>query len=240
MLARAAELALKRDGDTGTARERLDAIYDVAVLSLGQSNDLTHGVAYSELDADGLAPAVRTLFALTRRTLEAGAELLADARERQQHGGLPQVPELRLSTTGTPRRLALAVESAVLRMVQEATSNAIRHAGASEVTVRLDFGADRVRAAVTDDGRGFVRPASAERAGGHGVGLGLTGLARRISRLGGRLLVESSADTGTTIAVEFQYRRPLCGPLPEPRPGVVPGRRGARRPGRGAGRSSSR
>ncbi|MFC8450757.1 sensor histidine kinase [Kitasatospora sp. NPDC057223] len=220
MLARAAELALERDGDAGTARERLGAIYDVAVLSLGQSQDLTHGAAYSELGADGLEPAVRTLFALTRRTLEAGAELLADSPQQWSRCGDRRLPELSLSTTGTPRRLPLPVESAVLRMIQEATSNAIRHSGASEVTIRLHFGADRIRAAVTDDGCGLA-PAG----GGQGVGLGLAGLARRISRLGGRLLVDSPAGAGTTIAVEFRYRRPAHGPADGRRPGAAPGHR---------------
>ena len=237
MLARAAELALGRDDDNGTARERLGAIYDVAVLSLGQSQDLTHGVAYSELDAGGLEPAVRTLFALTRRTLEAGAELLTDSPQQWARYGCQEVPELLLSTTGTPRRLTLPVESAVLRMIQEATSNAVRHAGATEVTVRLDFGADRVRAVVTDDGRGLARTAAPGAAdggnggdGGDGIGLGLTGLARRISRLGGRLLVDSTAGTGTTIAVEFRYDRPTYGPVPRHRDRRGPG--AGRRPHR--------
>ncbi|WP_371481281.1 sensor histidine kinase [Kitasatospora sp. NBC_00315] len=220
MLVRAAELALGRDQDADTVRERLAAIRDVAALSLGQANDLTHGAAYSELDTGGLAPAVRNLVALTRRTLAAGAELLVE-HPHEGDGGAHRLPELVLETTGGPRRLALPVESAVLRMIQEATSNAIRHSGASTVRIRLEFGPDRMRARVEDDGRGL------EPGAGTGVGLGLAGLERRIGALGGRLLMDSTA-TGTVIAVEFPYqvapsarrdrpphiRRPAKGPGP--------------------------
>ncbi|MFC9326267.1 sensor histidine kinase [Kitasatospora sp. NPDC057015] len=217
MLVRAAELALARADDGASVRERLAAIRAVAALSLGQSQDLVHGVAYSELAAGGLEPAARTLVALTTRTLEAGADLQAEA-ETEADGRWPagagrwRRPELALRTTGEPRRLELAVESAMLRMIQESTSNAVRHAGAADVVVELAFLADRVRVTVTDDGAGLPGALGPDGANGAGVGLGLAALSGRVRGLGGRLLVESGPGAGTAITAEFTDRDGAVGP----------------------------
>jgi signal transduction histidine kinase len=103
--------------------------------------------------------------------------------------------------TGLDRRLAPQVETTVYRVVQEALTNVVRHAKAQSVSVLLEYRGDSVVCIVEDDGRGFdvtsVLQANDMRR------LGLYGMQERISLVGGKLAVESSAGVGTTVFVEI-------------------------------------
>lgn len=88
------------------------------------------------------------------------------------------------------QRLAPDTETAIYRIVQEALSNAVRHAHAEHVGLRVEQHTDRVRLAVEDDGHGFDP-------GGVRAGFGLTGMRERALLAGGRLWV-NSADGGPT------------------------------------------
>ena len=90
-----------------------------------------------------------------------------------------------METTGDVRALCEVVEENLLRIGQEALTNVIKHAGASEVRVSLDFGPQAVTLRVKDNGRGFTPdncPGSRE---GH---FGLLGISERAKRLNGQLL----------------------------------------------------
>ena len=83
----------------------------------------------------------------------------------------------------------------VMRVVQEAVTNVVKHAGASTIVMRTGDGRDpdgraAVFVEIRDDGRGIRGQAPAGR--------GLAGMTRRARRLGGRLVIES-AETGTTV-----------------------------------------
>ncbi|GAA2241882.1 hypothetical protein GCM10010430_24330 [Kitasatospora cystarginea] len=201
LLVRAADRALPV-GAPGfeRARERLAAVHDTALLSLGQAQDLTAGVALSQLAAGGLVPALTGYVELSRRNLDIVRGLLELGPAGSSCASTLRAPELRLRITGTARRLGLVAESAALRLVQEAVANAVRHAGAETVTVELRHLPDRVRLLVRDDGAGLP----AERR--PGPGLGLAGLEERIGRIGGRLTLDSVPGGGTTVAVEFPDR----------------------------------
>lgn len=92
-------------------------------------------------------------------------------------------------------------ELALYRIVQEALNNALRHARASVITVRVTRQGDVAMATVTDDGVGF--DAEASRSGGHASdrGLGLFGMQERAEYVGGRVEVESRGGRGTTVRV---------------------------------------
>jgi signal transduction histidine kinase len=94
-------------------------------------------------------------------------------------------------------RLPLAVETSLFRVVQEAMTNVVRHAGATRVDVLVQRSGDRVRVMVEDDGVGFEP--DHVRGGDH---LGLVGIEERAEALGGSLTVESSPGAGTTVVVE--------------------------------------
>lgn len=94
-------------------------------------------------------------------------------------------------------RLPAVVETALYRVVQEAVTNAVRHADATRIDVLVERRDGRVRAMVEDNGKGFV-PGTA----GETERLGLIGIRERAEALGGTLTIESAPGEGTTIAVE--------------------------------------
>jgi PAS domain S-box-containing protein len=98
---------------------------------------------------------------------------------------------------GQERRLPLTIEEDLYRIVQEALTNAVKHAKAQQVTVRLRFGDHHFGLEVSDDGVGFD-PTRARQSGG----LGLRGIEERVQHIGGRLLVNSAPDEGTVLQVE--------------------------------------
>jgi PAS domain S-box-containing protein len=93
-------------------------------------------------------------------------------------------------------RLPPDVETHVYRMVNEGLTNAVRHAGARQVSVLLQRRADGLEAIIEDDGRGFDASA-----GGAGDQLGLRGMRERAALLGGTVEVESRPGGGTTVFV---------------------------------------
>ncbi|HET9287925.1 MAG TPA: ATP-binding protein, partial [Gaiella sp.] len=97
-------------------------------------------------------------------------------------------------------RLPSETETVLYRVVQEALTNVVKHAGASRVSILVVRRGDAVAAVVEDDGSGF-EPSTAREAG-----LGLAGMRERMALVDGALRVESSEGGGTTIAVEVPVR----------------------------------
>jgi signal transduction histidine kinase len=93
-------------------------------------------------------------------------------------------------------RLPSEVETALYRVVQEAMTNVVKHAGATRVSVLLTRRDGAVAVVVEDDGRGFDPTVSDDN------GIGLIGMRERIELLGGRLRIESAEGSGTTIVAE--------------------------------------
>jgi signal transduction histidine kinase len=93
-----------------------------------------------------------------------------------------------------------ALTAAVVRVLNEALANALKHAAATAVEVRLGAEPDAIAVAVSDDGRGFdpARVAGADE--GH---LGLALMRARASEAAGELTVESAPGAGTTVAARF-------------------------------------
>ena len=89
-------------------------------------------------------------------------------------------------------------ERELYRIVQEAVTNAVRHAGGSSIEVGLALGPTHVSVTVRDDGVGFDPAARAVRS----RRLGLTSMRERAEALGGQVTVESQPGAGTTVRVE--------------------------------------
>jgi PAS domain S-box-containing protein len=139
--------------------------------------DLSLRLRPTMLDDLGLAPALLWLF--ERFTVQTGV------RVAFEHA-LP------------PDRFPPAVETAAFRIVQEALTNAARHASVEEVAVRLWMDAAAVGVQVEDHGTGFE--AAALAAGRTG---GLSGMHERATLLGGRLEIESTLGLGTRVTAEL-------------------------------------
>jgi signal transduction histidine kinase len=93
-------------------------------------------------------------------------------------------------------RLPAEVETTLYRIVQEALTNIVKHARARSVSILVVRRGGSVTAVVEDDGAGFDPDRVAAD------GLGLLGMRERVALIDGRLTVESSAGTGTTLAAE--------------------------------------
>lgn len=106
-----------------------------------------------------------------------------------------------------PTRLSIAVSDGLPQSVQstayfvvaEAITNAVKHARAQRVSVTLRQGAGALAIEVADDGVGGAEPGGQNPSASTG-GFGLTGIADRISSLGGTLHIDSRAGRGTRIA----------------------------------------
>jgi ligand-binding sensor domain-containing protein/signal transduction histidine kinase len=99
---------------------------------------------------------------------------------------------------GRPRALPEDVKGHLLRIAQEAVSNALKHAAARRIEVRLHLDADGVRLAVADDGRGIDSGAPLSSAQ-----FGLAGMRERARLMNAELTVERRSEGGTEVAVSL-------------------------------------
>ena len=102
-----------------------------------------------------------------------------------------------------PVELAPPAEHAVLRVVQEALANAVKHAQPTRIVLRLRHHDGQVAVTVTDDGGGFD-PARAQQR--HGMGLGL--MRGRVAELGGTFQLDSTPGEGTSVQILLPRGRP--------------------------------
>lgn len=102
-------------------------------------------------------------------------------------------------TQGSFERLDREVATHLYRIVQEALTNIVRHAGASEVRVALASTPDGITVEVDDDGRGL--PAADEDGASLRAGLGLTSMRERAALMGGTLELSEAALGGLRVAV---------------------------------------
>ena len=108
------------------------------------------------------------------------------------------------------RSLPPAVETTLFRVLQEATTNVLRHADATRVGVILEVSGDAVRLIVEDNGKGF--PVDTKRSlSATTRQFGLHGMRERLALVHGHLDVESSPESGTTIFVSVPLDRVEAG-----------------------------
>jgi signal transduction histidine kinase len=100
---------------------------------------------------------------------------------------------------GRPRDLPSAIDLTVYRIVQEALTNVVKHAGTDSGRVLLTFGAEDLRIEVTDDGAGCD---------GTGGGHGLIGMRERVAAYGGEFSVGPLPLRGFRVAVRLPIGTP--------------------------------
>jgi signal transduction histidine kinase len=101
-----------------------------------------------------------------------------------------------LQVDGERRELPVGIELSAYRIVQEALTNALKHAGDARATVHVRYGADSLELEVADDG---ARPGAVRTGRGHG----LVGMRERVALYGGRF------DAGHNPAGGFVVRAKL-------------------------------
>ena len=108
--------------------------------------------------------------------------------------------ECRFTLIGVELRLPRDREAALFRIMQEAVTNARKHALASVIEVTISMSPSRVSVTVRDDGHGFD-VAETERTAFRDGHLGLTSMRERAALEGALLDISSARDQGTTIRV---------------------------------------
>jgi two-component system, NarL family, response regulator LiaR len=163
-----------------------------------------------------LEEARRSVWNLGPAALETGSLVEAlGAEAAPGRAGLP----CRLVVTGAARPLTGDVQLTLLRVAQEAIANARKHAQASQIEIRLEFGEDEVTLSVADDGRG-LDPAVKGRLPASSGGFGLSSMADRLRQIGGSLDVRGGLGNGpgTTIVATVPYPSAITEPRAEPAP----------------------
>uniref|UniRef100_UPI0036F27E97 PAS domain S-box protein n=1 Tax=Vasconcelosia minhoensis TaxID=3366354 RepID=UPI0036F27E97 len=149
-----------------------------------------------ELARTGLAEARRSVFALRPQLLEEGSLQSALHRLVAQTRATAMDTTLYYEIEGAVYSLPTEVENNLLRIGQEALTNAIRHANADEIRVELVYDLDQVCLRVQDNGQGFgvgSIPCS--------EGFGLLGMSERAERIDAQLTIRSQPGQGTEIIV---------------------------------------
>jgi signal transduction histidine kinase len=164
------------DRDPARAKDELRQVATLAAEAADELRAVVVEMRPAALDEDGLMAALRSEVQVLDRAHSARVEF----------------------TSCQMRALPAAQEEAVLRVAQEALHNALRHASATAVTVRLEGRGRGAVLKVTDDGCGFD-PSVVRSAGRH---LGLVSMRDRASGAGGSLTVQSEPGKGTVIEME--------------------------------------
>jgi signal transduction histidine kinase len=210
--AQRARLRLQRRQHEALTRERAriardvhDTLAQAFVATSAQLECLRHALTRGDRTAterhleaarqvvkDSLEEARRSIWVLRPQALEGGLTGALEALARLSSGAA----RLEFSTSGPARRLAPGAEASLLRIAQEAVSNALKHGAAGVIRIELRWAPRSVALTVTDDGRGLGA------GGGDGFGMGLVGMEERAAELGGALTIGPGPDGGTRVQVE--------------------------------------
>ena len=183
------ESALRHLGEApDLARRQVEVARRVARHSLTESRRAVNDLR-SEILAD------HDLFDAVRQTV---AEATARA-------GIP----VRFEVDGRAPRFRPEAEQQALRIVQEAVSNAVRHASPGTITLRMRSLPQRIELRVADDGSGFPIERAFSTMDGH---FGLIGMRERAARLGAEFRVESRPGNGTEIFLSVPLMQGKEGP----------------------------
>ena len=173
-----AEAARRRAqlGDEKATREYIIRLGELAQQSLKEMRLLVYELRPAALEKGGLAGALQERL---------------DAVERRS--GI----RARLITEGN-HELPPDIQVQLYRVAEEALNNALKHAAASAIRIRIRSSADSVMMEVSDNGKGFD-PLQAAASGG----LGLVSIRERLENLGGRFELDTAPGKGTTIRVSL-------------------------------------
>ena len=170
-----------RAADSETAANRAVAdVRELIVQALQDVRRLAVELRPTALDDFGLVPAVERL-----------------AGTFEERTGIHTALEASLPDGRFPPE----IETVLYRVIQEALTNVVKHAGAERVSIVIAQRGDGIRVVVEDDGRGFDAEDVRHDA------LGVVGMRERVALVGGTLDVESAPGAGTTLAAYVPLAR---------------------------------
>lgn len=139
----------------------------------------------------------RTLWNLRSGLLDTG-DIIGSIQAIASNLSPDKKPAISCRSAGQARPLPDSVAHALLRITQEAMSNAVKHADAAHIEVVVEFRESEVILVIRDDGHGFDTDAATGMAASH---FGLQGMRDRTRRLNGTFEIESKPGCGTTVKV---------------------------------------
>jgi two-component system sensor histidine kinase UhpB len=167
------------------------------------AGDPTTREAQLEEVRDGLVNTIEGLRRIARALRPAALDEMGVVRAIEDHArSLSETTGLRVEVAAdrVEGLLTADAELALYRTVQEALSNAVRHAAASVVHVRIERRDNVIVAVISDDGMGF---AVAEELHTPGAAFGLFGMQERAEYLGGRVEISSSPGEGAVVRIQI-------------------------------------
>jgi signal transduction histidine kinase len=161
-------------------------------------------LAAIEVTSRGALEELRRLLGVLRQDSEVQASLTPVPGLANLDSLLAEVGKaglaVRVRVEGTPLQLPAGVDLSAYRIVQEALTNVVKHAGPAHAEVTIGYRDQEVTVEVTDDGRGAVPPASDGRVG---TGHGLIGMRERVAVFGGYLQVGPRPGGGFRVAARL-------------------------------------
>ena len=162
----------------------------------------THVLQARALARESLTEARRSVWALRPQALEAddlGYAFLHLANKLAQESGT----QVEFTLQGIPRPMSQDTEHHLLRIGQEALTNALKHAHAAEIRVALTYHENKVELIIEDSGDGFDADSPAYQRG-----LGLRGMKERAADFGGQFTITSVPGNGTRVGATAPALRP--------------------------------
>lgn len=158
---------------------------------------LTHIQTVRKLAGEGLAEARRSVVALRPRLLEEG-DLYSALNEIATQMSLHTEVSTIVTVTGTAYPLLLEAENNLLRIGQEALTNALKYANSNSIHVELIYEAAQFTLRVQDNGQGFdVESLNVKQ------GFGFLSMRERAARIGAKLVINSQLQRGTEVIVSI-------------------------------------
>lgn len=172
-----------RDGDTEQALTEMKSIRESIRQALREVRRIIYDLRPMALDDLGLFPTIKKHISSI-----------------SEYNNI----DIDLALHGDERRLDPHYEVAVFRIIQEGLQNAIKHAKASRIIVRLEIRDNLIALNIEDDGIGFD-PENINKKDSYG----LIGMKERVDLLDGELTIKSEPNRGTKIVVKLPYKIPV-------------------------------
>lgn len=166
------------------------------VIETTSEEAITHIQTVQNLAKSGLAEARRSVAALRPQLLEEGdlcnaLNCLINQMKTYTHA------MLLFNVVGTPYFLLTEVENNLLRIGQEALTNAIKYSHATVISVELIYEPTQLKLRIQDNGQGFDLISGKN-------GFGILGMSERAERINGKLTIETQFRQGTSVIVSIQ------------------------------------
>lgn len=177
-----AMLGLKNLEDETKAKKQLEYISDSAASAINQVRHISHNLRPPELDRIGITETMRSIITEIN---DAGL-IKVESEINNIDGMIEKENEINL-----------------IRILQEAFSNILKHSGATKVLIKLLSSESIIKLQIVDNGKGFYFDDKNEN---YAKGLGLRGMNERAAILGGAIMLESAPGNGTKLIMEIPVK----------------------------------